>query len=353
MAIKVDKKVKGLHLADLHFGINDSQGLYNSLKNQFIPYLMRSKPHFIIIHGDTYDKKISFDDTSGKLALKFLDALLIICKKLKIQVRIIKGTKSHDLTQLDTLRHKMTAFTNFKIINHVEEETISGVKILYVPEEYVNDYEAYYRPYLEKGGYDLICGHGTFDVAGFNGQESEREVSAAPTFKLKEWSDVGKKILFGHIHTHSTYKNLEYIGSFYRWCFGEETPKGFVESIIEDGEVTTNFIVNPEAPEYNTLTLHELNDSVLKSIEERKNKGEMIRVALSKSVSETDEKILNNISKLSDVKIKAPKIELNEQSVEIEYVDDIFENIRRFINAERPELGLTYKDIEEELLEEE
>ena len=60
----------------------------------------------------------------------------------EIDIRIIKGTRSHDFNQLDILKvFKEKAGSHFKIIEKNEVEVFNGYRILYLPEEYPTDYD--------------------------------------------------------------------------------------------------------------------------------------------------------------------------------------------------------------------
>jgi len=285
--------LNGLVLGDLHIGSQDANVLYKQVETQFFDYLKNMKKcDFIIIAGDFFDHKISMNEESSKVAIKIMERIISLSKIHKVKaIRVIRGTRNHDLDQLDNfkIQEKKTKGL-FRIINTVEaEEIIPGCKVLYLPEEYMEDYKEYYKEELfdvEDGTYDLCFGHGTFNFVAFTSQkqDSERPIKNAPIFQYEDIKDKVKGgVFFGHIHNKQVYKKkIYYTGSFSRWCFGEESPKGFIHMKYnpETEETKVKFVENELAPIYHTLSLndewHSIKDlsidDKIKYIEETREK---------------------------------------------------------------------------------
>ena len=87
----------------------------------------------------------------------------------------------------------------------VEEEHLAeGLDILYVPEEYMNDMEQFYAPYLsQKDKYDFIFGHGMFKEVGTMAKQQLGEItmSRAPVFDSKQMINACKGPIFSVIST--------------------------------------------------------------------------------------------------------------------------------------------------------
>ena len=251
-------------LADLHIGALPSNILRDEL-SIFFDYLDKNEPEMIVIAGDLLDHKLSFNSEDAKLAMQFVEKLI----SYDSIVRIIKGTKNHDLNQLNNFIHlEERTDIDFKVINKVQEEQIGLHKFLYVPEEYMENYQMYYQSFI-MNHYDMIFGHGTFSHVGFvsHTQETEKAIKEAPVFTTDFFD--ADKICFGHIHTPSVYKNVYYCGSFSRWCYGEEDAKGFRVFNLDTGE--DYFIENTKARKFVTVDVDKIMKDSNHTIEEKIN----------------------------------------------------------------------------------
>ena len=261
----MDKAYVGVVISDIHFGVLKPMELYNQLKESFLDYIDNLVIlDFIIITGDLFDSKISLNSDHAKVAIQFMKRIIEIAKKKNTKIRIIKGTESHDNKQLDVLDiFYKNEDVDFKIINTVSDEYLfENMRILYVPEEYIENKDDYYKDYFSQT-YDMIFGHGLVNEVVFvaSKQESELTMSKAPIFKTEDLLNICKgPIFFGHIHTPQVIKErFFYVGSFSRWCFGEEEDKGFylVSYVPEKGKFKAEFIKNKLAKTYNTVRIDE------------------------------------------------------------------------------------------------
>jgi hypothetical protein len=231
------------------------------------------------------------------MVIKFIDDLLTLAYEFNIKVRMILGTKSHDLNQLDNFKYLENSDIDFKIITKVqEEELMPNLSVLYVPEEYVINQNDYYKEFFkecdEETKYDLCFGHATwdFEALGDQIQESERPIKGSPVFKFSEWNKYFFGcLIFGHIHNKVFYKNkVYYTGSYSRWCYGEESSKGFldIEYDISTTKHTVKFVENTLAPLYLTVKLSELIDmestteEKVQAIDKFKNDNKDVHVRL-------------------------------------------------------------------------
>jgi len=318
----------------------------------------------VAISGDYYDHKLNYDSTYCKYSIDFMHDVLKLAVKYNFKVRIIQGTKTHDYDQLDNFRHFEDIYIeNFKIIKSAGfEEIIDNVNILYVPEEYVNFPDEYYNEFhdmcVDGAKFDLIFGHGTFEHQAFASQiqESEREISSAPVFMIDDWIDnVYGGIFFGHIHNHSSYKNkIFYNGSYSRWGFGEEKPKGFllIDYDEETTEISTEFIENYNALTYKTVDLDKLVeqkgiegsiDSKMELISEVKEKYDNIRLIFSDDNKNEDLQVIReNFSNDESLRIKSNnKIKSVEKDEKFDFVTngnlDMSELIKKYAEVKYPD----------------
>ena len=187
----------------------------------------------IVICGDTTHYQISLNSEYANVFQWFISSIVKIAMEHNAFIRIIKGTKSHDLDQLENLRHYEDTFDlDFKIINDYMIETIDNCNYAYIAENYIKEaIHDYYKEIFDKpdGYFDMMFLHGTIEPCKFIQQNSENINTNAPIFRLKDLYRVCKgTIQAGHIHTPMTFQNkFFYVGSALRTCHGEEEDKGF------------------------------------------------------------------------------------------------------------------------------
>jgi len=273
-----NKVYVGIAIGDIHFGSSiKSKDLYYQLQEGFLDYIEKLKViDFIVIVGDFYNTKISMNSEHAKYSLQFIFRLLEIAYRKNIKIRLIKGTESHDNKQLETLEiYTKNNKYDFKIIYNVESELLfDDLKVLYLPEEYVENKDEYYKEYFSSR-YDMIFGHGLFGEVVFvaNKQESEMTMSKAPIFNSDVLLNITDGlILFGHIHESQIIKErIFYTGSYSRWCFGEENNKGFYLFSYSpiNKNYNTEFIVNKLAKRYDTIVIDYNNKSFFNNNEKQ------------------------------------------------------------------------------------
>lgn len=252
----------GAILSDPHSGAFDAKQWYKELEEGFLTDIKKlSILDFLIITGDYFDTKISANSDHAKYALKFLTELLKVCAGKNTKFRIVKGTESHDNKQLEMF-DGLGGVTNcdFRVIHTVEKEWLfEDMRVLYIPEEYMEDKDEYYKDYFDEE-YDYIFGHGLVDKAVFlaASQESESTRSQAPIFKTDQLQAICKgPIYFGHIHKPMKVGRFRYVGSYSRWAFGEEEDKGYLMTYYTPitGDYVDEFIVNENARRFDTVKI--------------------------------------------------------------------------------------------------
>jgi len=170
-------------------------------------------------------------------------------------------------------------------------------------------------------------------------------IKGSPVFMYNEWDPIVKyDIIFGHIHVRNNHKKLQYPGSFERWCYGEENPKGFLIQTIDlkNEKSFIKFIENTKATEYTTVTLsnlinenEDLKDTISK-IEGLKKDNSNFRVKVSKDMSLDNLNILKEtFSNESSIRIELQSVKEQVQEKVLEEYDflgnDVSENIQAFI----------------------
>ena len=259
-------------IADIHFGAFDAKRMIFELQTQFLEKLEKLPIlDSIIIAGDLYDHKLSLNSIHAKISIKFIERLVMIARDKSSKIRIIKGTESHDNKQLDLLSTiiSMNDDVDARVIATVEEEMLfDDCKVLYIPEEYI-DQSTYYKDYFNKK-YDMIIGHGMFKELSFSKkQDGEINHPKAPIFNSTEISELcNGPVFFGHIHIRQNIKdNIFYVGSFSRWCYGEEDDKGFYICAHSRKGFKLEYVKNKNALAFDTVVLDFNNTKYDRSME--------------------------------------------------------------------------------------
>lgn len=314
--------IKGLIINDLHFGIKDSKRMYDELI-QFKDKIEEVKPEVIIIDGDYFDHKLTIGDPATLYAMSFFKELMDLCIKYKITLKMVQGTRGHELNQLQLFKpYEDTEGFDFEIIETVKKEDVRGLHMLFIPEEYPEDSDAYYKEF-KNDNYNIICGHGTWDFVAVQAMidTANKETHSAPVFMWNEWKDTVKDgfVSFGHIHGRNVYgRKIFYSGSFTRWNYGELSDKGFTyfEYDLEKKKYVVQFVDNTMAPNYDVLSVKELNININEA------NAEVIRDEISKRLTEN----LNlkiNLAGLSVDKIEVLRNYFkNDEHIKIEIKDD-------------------------------
>jgi DNA repair exonuclease SbcCD nuclease subunit len=251
-----------MDFGDIHFGRGNTKDLYDEFEKNIIQFIVdnEKKLNMVVISGDYFDQEIKISSNNFYYAYSALEKVIWLCEKSNIAVRMIRGTATHDMNQVEAMGMIFKNYKVFRVITKTESEVLqNGMKILYIPEEYPKNMTEYYNDLIYSvpdNTYDMTFFHGTFDFQAFQNQviESEKNIESAPVWKSEDIIRITKgPIAGGHIHVASDFKKkVFYHGSFSRSCFGEESPKGF--NIFEYDTINNSFeymfIENIDAPEY-------------------------------------------------------------------------------------------------------
>lgn len=249
-------------IADIHFGALPPKQLYGELKTGFLDFIERHYIDMVVIAGDFFHSIIALNSHTARAAFIFMRDLMDICEKNGVKyVRVLEGTLSHDNFQiLNFSMFQDNPKVDFRIVTTVGEEILSnGLKILYLPEEYRENFTDYYKTYFSrpKKFYDFIFGHGMFKETSFTSDDGENIISKAPILDSKLIGSLCKgPVFFGHIHTSQIIrKHIYYVGSYSRWVYGQEEPKGFYICAFDTDtkRYATEFIENHNARLYDTI----------------------------------------------------------------------------------------------------
>ena len=139
-------------IADIHFGAMKADDLYAQLKTYFLDQLKKYPIDLVVFGRDTFHNVITMNYSTSHIVLMFMENVIEICKECGIpHIRMIQGTVSHDNNQLHNFHiYEGRDDIDFKIImNVIDEEFPEGIKVLYIPEEYMKNPEVYYEDYFD------------------------------------------------------------------------------------------------------------------------------------------------------------------------------------------------------------
>ena len=272
-------KYNGIILSDVHFGAFDPYILKQELENVFIEYLNSMKSiDFIIIDGDYFDHKIYLNDRTSDYALSIMDKIVYYAKIHHCPIRIIYGTESHEVNQYNIFAVYENDYNlDFKIIYTVtEEKLLPDLDVLYIPEEYMYSKSEFYKEYFKnEKKYNYIFGHGVINevmtmIKRNREEQKEKNQKKVPRFSTAELLKMCKgQVYFGHYHINTNINDkIFYVGSYSRWCFGEEQPKGFyhIQYDTKKEKYSQEFIENTLVKKYTTYT-YGYNSAIMESEE--------------------------------------------------------------------------------------
>lgn len=315
-------------IADIHGGKNHDKRLFEKELPLFLDDVKNKPTDAVIICGDTFDRILKLSEPASKYIISVMNELNDWSIKTKKPVRVIKGTKTHDGNQLNNFKVLESQNINFRIINEFcEEYLFPDLKVLYIPEEYVENPEEYYKVIEEapENNWDCCFGHGTFDFAGNTHgtrEDIERPIKNAPTFKGSLFNRVCRVTLFGHFHEKCQSGNIRYIGSFSSNNFAEISDKGYVNLKIDKDSFEIEDIINTNAPKYITVNVDDLEgvnpEEKIKLIKDLHEKYDHVKL-ITKNKNKDDLTLIKKItSNNENIKIEV-KNKIESKKVNDEY----------------------------------
>lgn len=249
---------KLLVIGDIHFGYYPAELLYKEFK--LVINNITKDIDVVFIAGDYFDTKLSLSSKHSIYAIKTFCDILDKCEQTNTKLRMIRGTASHDpenqLVNLSSIAK--SSKVDFKLYLTVgEEELFPDFNVLYVPEEYMENKDEYYKEFFNKK-YQCIIGHGMFEETNYVTNKT-LNMKKYPVFNSAFIEKIcDGPIIFGHIHKSQKIRNrIIYTGSFTRSRYGEEEDKGFIISTYETENNSTDFkfIVNDKATKFDTVSI--------------------------------------------------------------------------------------------------
>ena len=225
----------------------------------------------IFITGDVFDHlntALDIINASGdELDLMcWIESFLKLAKETKTAIRIVKGTPLHDWDQSKLfvrINEIAKIGADLKYIDdvHVEYDTSLKLWIGYVPDAIRPTTEQVYTELVEKmatlgcAKLHYILAHGFCDFQNTHG---------APAYDTSKFSDLVEYAMFcGHDHTAKQSQKVWVPGSFERWVYNDETPKGGLCSTVVNGVHYVTFVENTNAAWVYTKDLTDIPDDLL------------------------------------------------------------------------------------------
>lgn len=249
---------KLLVIGDIHFGYYPAELLYKEF--ELVINNITKDIDAVFIAGDYFDTKLSLSSKHSLYAIKTFCGILDKCEQTNTKLRMIRGTASHDpenqLINLSSIAK--SSKVDFKLYLTVgEEELFPDFNVLYVPEEYMENKDEYYKELFNKK-YQCIIGHGMFEETNFVTNKT-LNMKKYPVFNSTFIEKIcDGPIIFGHIHKSQKIRNrIMYTGSFTRSRYGEEEDKGFIIATYETENNSTDFkfIINDKATKFDTVSI--------------------------------------------------------------------------------------------------
>ena len=270
------KKYNGLVIADVHVGAIAIEKLYDEFYHMVIKRIDKDNLDFIIICGDWFDHKLFLNDKESYYSYKIIQDLIDATRD-DIKIRFVYGTESHECDQYDII--STVSNRDIRVIKYVDkEELFPGVNVLYLPEEHIGNKEEYYKEFFKKKEYDYVFGHGiireSMKMAALSVENSTSKRKKVPVFSSGELRYICKgETYFGHYHVNTDMDDVYYVGSFTRWQFGEEEPKGYYKITVDTKKKTydNEFVENTMAEMYVTIR-YGYNNPVFKSVDAMEKK---------------------------------------------------------------------------------
>ena len=252
--------LRHINISDLHIGSQREPSEYSRELIDIIDYIdkVRDELNVLTLAGDLFDRVFPANHKAVKMVIDFVQALRIRAEAYKFIIFIVKGTESHDSSQLDILKG-MEEEGVLYIIKDVSFYEIGGLLFRFIPEYYSKSYdELYQKAFTSKA--DVTVYHGAIEGAAFylKNDLTSQEVNQAQIIRINDLVETtGLYTVCGHIHNRvNLRKNIWYTGSYTSHSFSDAgSEKGFddIRIDLETGDYSCKFVRNRKATNYMIL----------------------------------------------------------------------------------------------------
>ena len=254
------KTWKAAALADLHCGCPrlDPFHFRDTIEKYVITRILKGDLSHVFIAGDFFDLSITMNSSASMCAMSVISMLKESCYRTGAKLRILRGTYTHDRNQPMHFLSTSPEFNSCVALHDslsLEYDEDTKMNFLYIP-----DNLKFSDIYEEVG--NLLKSHGLdkVDVVIHHGYFKHMLPPGIPephgTLDYEEFHKFYSGcVLNGHVHTSSIWNNVLSIGSFDRFVYGEEEPKGFYIVYRDDNLYKYEFIENKDANPFWTIRI--------------------------------------------------------------------------------------------------
>lgn len=219
-------------ISDIHLGAQNTQTMHiiRNLEQMFPNNEVTAQLDVIYIAGDVFDRDLLLTDPQVMDIQLWIFRFLRMCKQHDIQVRVLKGTPSHDWNQCLYFEHcNKEGKIGCDLVYHakldIEYQERLGLNVLYIPDEWQPTTEQTWEDVQEKmmekqlKSVDLTIMHGMF---GFQLPEIDHLDKHSEERYL---GITNLAIVCGHVHQANQFDRIYIPGSPDRLCHGDEGEK--------------------------------------------------------------------------------------------------------------------------------
>lgn len=348
-------------ISDVHLGHGrvHSSKVIKCLKAMFTEERL-SVLDCIVITGDLFDKRLTYDSDDALLITRWLDVFLRQCARHNVAIRILEGTPSHDNKQSRWLPliaevSNITLDIRYYGVPTIDELYPGGPTALYIPDEVNHDASVTWmqvNELLRQRGIEQV------DYAFMHGMFTYQEpIRTVVSHNEDNYHRIVRhRIYIGHHHTHTTCGRITVPGSVERLRHNEEEAKGHLQfTIMPDHSVNDEyFIENEDATIFSTYDFKGQDlKAVMTALEAMEHfpQGSHIRLYISRECPA--------YVGLAEIKARFPHFNIGTKVVEAEaYTPDTTDLIERpVITAIRPDtlpemIKARITDVEQAVLDE-
>ena len=281
-------------ITDQHFGARNDSPLFldyyeKFYRETFFPRIKEEKIKFVLILGDTFDRRKYVNFYSLKRTKEmFFDPL----KQMGCEVFMLAGNhdtyfkNTNDVNSVDLL---LAEYDNIKVISRPETIHIANKSIAMMPWICADNYEESMN-FIKESSSDICMGH--FEIAGFamhRGMPSQEGIDRSIFRKFTH-------TFSGHYHHKSTSDDIYYLGNPYQLTWQDyDDNRGF--HLFDTWSTDLEFVVNPNVMFHRIIyddkeqTIKELTD---KTFEQYTNTYVKV-VVLNKTNPYLFDKFMNNL----------------------------------------------------------
>jgi len=324
------KFYKTVAISDLHIGKSNSPKLVDDVISHFnINVEEFSTATYLVIGGDFFDKLLNMASTMLREAIRLFRFLEEYSCKWNITILWVEGTQSHDYGQVGTLLDiipKNGSIRYYDTIDIFIDEK-RGISTLFIPDNmgtadsiWDMTISCLNRYGLKK--VDQAVMHGVFD---FQLPEAHDEYNVR--LDSSKFLDIVEDYIYiGHHHTRNVKGRIIPTGSFGRYKFGEEEPKGSTITIVNGSTKVIVFIENINADIFmdvkSSLSNEEITEKISKYPDNSSfrffynNEDDKYRISTLFDTLPFNVKLVQNDNKVNNIKddglYKLKKIDLSD-----------------------------------------